>query len=205
MVSSCTASSRSRLCIAGSRLSNRPLRGGAAPVLGGRRLHGCGRTIDRSLGSSVVDAPAVEGCEFGGCLGLRLVLHDRPAGREGVDVGDALAQHRRRNRGAVLRHRGAGLVGKETLRRHGVEHDVGGHIGDPAYVQAGADGVQIGNAGAAGYQDEIGGTGRGKRSIGGMGRRVDHHEADATGAGSTEHATDTRRVGADHHRLIRFP
>ena len=111
-------------------------------------------------------------------------------------MGDALAQHRRRNRGAVLRHRGAGLVDKATLHRHGVEHDVGGYVGNPANIEAGADGVQIGNTGAAGYQNQIGGTGSGKRSIGGMGRRVDHHEADATGAGSTEHATDARRVGA---------
>ena len=64
--------------------NNRPLRGGAAPVLGGRRLHGKGRTIDRSLASSLVDGLAVEDCDFGGCFGLRLVLHDRRAGREGV-------------------------------------------------------------------------------------------------------------------------
>ena len=91
------------------------------------------------------------GLRFGGCLGLRLVLRDRQAGREGANVGDALAQHRRRNRRAVLRHRGAGLVGKATLHRHGVEHDVGGHVSNPANIEAGA-----GNAGAAGYQDQIG-------------------------------------------------
>ena len=48
-------------------------------------------------------------------------------------------------------------------------------------------------------------TGSGKRSIGRVRGRVDHHEADATGAGSIEHATDARCMGADHHGLIRFP
>ena len=66
------------------------MRGGAGS--GARRAPAARlRADDRSLGSSLVDGPAVEGGELAGRLGLRLVLHDRQSDREGVNVGDALA------------------------------------------------------------------------------------------------------------------
>ena len=75
------ACSRSRLCIAGSRLSNRPLRGGAAhgarrapaarPLMGGRIAHWV---------PPMVDAPAAEGASSAAALDCAWYsMTDQPA------------------------------------------------------------------------------------------------------------------------------
>ena len=64
--------------------------------------------------------------------------------------------------------------------------------------------MQVGDRAAARNENEIGGTGGRKRSIGGMRGGVDHRETHATGAVRIENTTDPGHMGRHHHGPVSF-